>query len=291
MNRVRRWFATGVLTVRFYALRSLALDIGTVRMTAWPARSRARFLASKAVALAALATGRPATVVVSGARLQVCTPADVGTLQTALADVHDDLVVPGILTSTAPVVVDVGANVGQFSAAVKAFWPSASIRAFEPDPEVHAVLADNARRLGGVTTRAVALGVGASSLPLHRHHLSTMSTLRPGLVETYDAGRTVMVPVARLDDETADLDAVDLLKVDVEGYEVEVLRGARDLLRRARFLLVEVSLARSGVSTEPDVLAAVTAVCPRAAVVRRGRPIGGTASPICQDVLVELAGG
>lgn len=288
MSTVPRWLSTGVVVVRFYVLRSLALDVGTWRMRAWPARSRERFLMSKAWALAHLALGRPASVVVSGIRLRVTTAADLGTLQTVLSDVHDELVVPGLVPTATPVVVDVGANIGQFTAAVKAFWPRASVRAFEPDPDVHAVLADNARRLGGVATRAVALGARASSLPLHRHHLSSMSTLRPGLVETYDAARAVLVPVVRLDDQTADLGAVDLLKVDVEGYEVEVLRGATDLLRRTRLLLVEVSLARSGSSTEPDVLAAVAAVRPAATVVGRGRPIGGADAPICQDVLIDL---
>ena len=291
MSGLRQHLASASLAFRFYVLRSLVLDLGTARMGAWPARSRVRFLASKARAILRLVTGRTATVAIGPIRVRVTGLSDLGTVQASLADVHDELVGPGHLaTRRRPVVVDVGANMGQFTTAVKAFWPEATILAFEPDPDVHAVLADNARRLGGVTTRAVALGTETARLPLHRHHLSAMSTLRPGLVETYAAGHTVEVLVVRLDDATEHLTTVDLLKVDVEGFEVEVLRGAPRLLQRTRFLLVEVSLGRADASTEPEVVAVVTAARPDARVIGRGRPIGGAQRPICQDILIDLAG-
>lgn len=278
------------LAIRFYVVRSVALDIATLRMRHWPMTSRLRFLLSKAPALVRLAAGGRATLVVGRRRVMVHSLADVGTVQASLADVHDDLLGHVSFDTAHPVVVDVGANMGQFTTAIKAFWPSASVLAFEPDPVVHARLADSARRLGGVDTVAIALGSEPATLPLHRHALSAMSTLRPGLIETYDASDTVLVPVARLDDVTADLPAVQLLKVDVEGFEVEVLKGAPNLLRRTSLLLVEVSLGRADTSTEPEVLSLVQAIRPEARVVRRGRPIGGSHDPICQDVLVDLTG-
>jgi FkbM family methyltransferase len=55
------------------------------------------------------------------------------------------------------------------------------------------------------------------------------------------AGRTVPVPLRRLDDvlsEESDLKQVRLLKVDVEGHELSVLRGSEELLKRARPMVV-----------------------------------------------------
>lgn len=281
---------TALVAFRFYVLRSVSLDLATLRAGLWSRRNRLRLLASKPRALARIIGGRSATVAIGRVRVCVGSLADVGTIQASLCDVHDDLLRTGLLRGARPVVIDVGANVGQFTTAIKAFWPEAEVLAFEPDPDIHVLLAENARRLGRVRTSALALGAEASELPLHRHHLSAMSTLRPGLVESYEPGDTVLVPVARLDDVAVDVSLVDLLKVDVEGYEVEVLRGATELLRRTHLLLVEVSLGRAEASTEPSVMAVVTAVRPDAKVVRRGRPIGGHRAPICQDVLIDLDG-
>jgi FkbM family methyltransferase len=276
------------LAFRFYVVRSVALDLQTLRMKRWPVRTRCRFLGSKAVAVARLLRGREATLMVGPTRVRLARLADLGTLQASLLDVHDELLSAGLLGTTRPNVVDVGANVGQFTTAVRTFFPGSTVTAFEPDPEVHAVLADNARRLGGVRTQALAMGESASLLPLYRHAISAMSTLRPGLVERYDPHNLVMVPVVRLDDVTSHLASVDLLKIDVEGFEVQVLKGATETLARTRLLLVEVSLGRTSEPTEPEVMAIVTSIRPSARVVRRGRLIGAQDAPMCQDVLVQL---
>ena len=69
-------------------------------------------------------------------------------------------------------------------------------------------------------------------------------------------GGSLQVPVARLDDLVQDDRPVALLKVDVEGYEKFVFEGARELLKRTRCVLFEVSslhFARFGYTTQ-DVL-------------------------------------
>lgn len=273
---------------RFYVVRSLQLDLEIARLKNWPLRSRAGFLASKAGALPSLLCSQPARLRIGPHIVTVRRLTDLGTFQSSVADVGQQLVAAGLLDGPDPVVVDVGANVGQFSTAIKAFWPDATIAAFEADSDVHAVYAANAGRLGGVQSTAVAIGAAEGTATLHRHPISAMSTLRPGHVESYDPRDTTTVPVARLDDLVSHLTHIDLVKIDVEGYEIEALRGAPETLRRSRLLLVEVSLARSGTGNESEVLAVIRAAVPHARILSWGRPIGGKKDPICRDVLIDL---
>jgi hypothetical protein len=63
---VKQRLAALRLAIRFYVVRSVALDIATLRMRHWPMTSRLRFLLSKAPALVRLAAGGRATLVVDG---------------------------------------------------------------------------------------------------------------------------------------------------------------------------------------------------------------------------------
>ena len=190
-----RW-GKAALWVRFYVGRSVALDRETLHLHRWGARERAAFLASKAAALPALQAGRTATVRAGDVHFRATSPLDLGTFQTCLLDVHDVVVVPAVLDGTpAPVVVDVGANVGQFAAATRAFVPDAQIVSVEPDPDTHAKLRHNLAGFPGARSHQVAVGEERAVMTLHRHHVSVMATLRPGEVEDYDPELTVDVDV------------------------------------------------------------------------------------------------
>lgn len=277
------------LWMRFYVGRSLSLDRSTLGLDRWPLRARRRFLASKAAAIPRLQSGRAAVVVAGAVDFTAADALELGTFQSCLIDVHDELIAPGLIDpQSAPVVVDVGANVGQFLCAIKAFAPAATVLSVEPDPDSHESLAINAARLQGVTTQRVAVGEERGELLLHRHHVSMMATLRPSTVEDYDPSMTVPVPVAPLDELTGHLPVVDLLKIDVEGFEVEALRGAVSLLRRTRLLVLEIGLARASDGANLEALTAVRELAPTARIVRFGRPLGSPADPICQDVVIDL---
>ena len=269
--------------------QSLGLDRRTLALTALPRLVRWRVMAAKTRAIAGLARSGRAEMTVGRLNLTVRSTNEVGTIQSSICDVHDDIVWPGVLgDAESPVVVDVGANIGQFSAAVLLFAPDASILAVEPDPDVHARLSAHLASANGVRTVCAAAGADAGTAPLHRAALPVMSTLRTDGLSGYELVGTVDVDVVTLDELTRDVPAVDLLKVDVEGFELEALQGAQALLRRTRFLLVELGLGREQSRGNLDVLAAVQRACPDSRIVRFGRPLGDPAAPLCQDVLLEL---
>ncbi|KAM7216734.1 Methyltransferase sdnD [Rhypophila decipiens] len=152
-------------------------------------------------------------------------------------------------------IVDAGANIGLFSLYMKQKHPKAKILAFEPAPECFNVLtrnlALNSWSLPGVTALQLGLSSKAGTLPLtYFPNLPGNSTLLPEEKkklyeeavrkrgkETADArfGGAVKVDVKleRLSDVLREqypdgLDKIDLLKVDVEGAELDVLKGMDD---------------------------------------------------------------
>ena len=138
------------------------------------------------------------------------------------------------------VAVDVGAWFGPWT-----HWLSRRVdhvHAFEPNPDVAAVLRSTVRSNVTVHEVAVSDASGPAPLSLSGHGLGSEG--RSSLQALPDATRQVAVPRATLD--SLDLDRVRFVKVDVEGHELRVLRGARGLLERWHpVLLVELE-ARHG---------------------------------------------
>lgn len=151
-------------------------------------------------------------------------------------------------------IVDVGANHGDFSQAAAALHPQAKVLLVEPLPHLKAPLERIGRFKGGhwrVVDCALGSKPGMASLYVDPQNDAIGSLL--GFSEDYRganplaaAQRIVKCRVTTLDDLCADegIKAIDLLKVDVEGFEFEVLRGATRTLRSTRALIVELSLIR-----------------------------------------------
>lgn len=146
-------------------------------------------------------------------------------------------------------VVDVGANEGQWSSALLMLAQPERLELFEPNPEaferLRARIVPNGKT--GIYPHAFALGEEPGELTLNvmqRSDFSSFLAPAAAIREHYAGGageiaRQVQVRVETLDRVLADLTTIDLLKLDVQGFERKVLAGATVTLRRTRALLIE----------------------------------------------------
>jgi FkbM family methyltransferase len=146
-------------------------------------------------------------------------------------------------------IVDGGANIGQFARAAVETFPGARLIAFEPLEDLVAELRANLLDCARVTVHATALGRRDGTVAIHRNAyspassiLSLRSAARESFPEVVEA-EVVEVPIGRLDTllENEPLEPPALLKLDLQGFELEALHGAGELLHRFDYALVETS--------------------------------------------------
>jgi len=157
---------------------------------------------------------------------------------------------PWLINSGIKTVFDIGANTGQFARAIHEILPEAFIYSFEPLPDCFRELQNNMRKVKNFQAFNIALADSSGQEVFYRSAWSPSSSLRPmGSVHKenfpYTAGESrEIVQIRRLDDYLEELNIQDhiLVKMDVQGCEDKVIDGARCLLKRARFLIIETSM-------------------------------------------------
>lgn len=156
----------------------------------------------------------------------------------------------GPLPSNIRTVVDVGANRGQFALVARERWPDARLICFEPLPGPRARLARVLRDHPRAEIVDAAVGAASGSATIHVSRADDSSSLLPiterqsNTFPRTDELGTMRVRTATLDEHFPDGVARPcLLKIDVQGFELEVLRGADRLLDTIDIVLVECSFA------------------------------------------------
>jgi FkbM family methyltransferase len=162
---------------------------------------------------------------------------------------EDATIVPGILGGyyesleldifalacrDASVIFDVGANLGLYAVHAAAHArPGAQLHCFEPIPANVALLRRNLARNGAqaqVHEVAVGATTGTLDLFLARRNVGTHSA-----AASLSGGTDVVtVPMTTVDEVAAGGPRVDIIKIDIEGYDGFALRGAAATLRRDR---------------------------------------------------------
>jgi FkbM family methyltransferase len=166
-----------------------------------------------------------------------------------LSPTHKPAVAAWFRPSVGQVVVDVGAHIGFFT--VVAAQHGARVCALEPNPETFSVLVTNVQRNGfsNVKLFPYAAGNRAGVLPFYVPGRRDASGSLHATVAQNVGGSNLRtsVRVVRLDDLLPSLQVsqVDWLLIDTEGYEAEVLSGAKGLLDRCSNVIVEVALGES----------------------------------------------
>lgn len=149
-------------------------------------------------------------------------------------------------------VLDIGANRGQYARRLRAHGYTGRIVSFEPLPELQAVLSAEAAddALWDIGT-GVAFGDAAGEAVLERSAESDMSSFLPqsdalrGVSPSSAVLERVTVPIVRLEQVAPDWlgdSRRPFLKLDVQGYEARVLDGAAGLLPKLAGVQMELSL-------------------------------------------------
>ena len=164
------------------------------------------------------------------------------------------------------VCLDVGANIGSFSLILGKRLPECVIHAFEPAPNTFGILSANLARNGLARVEAHQLAV-AEHAGTVRFSDEPSSSQRNHIVNAEEVViRSCEVPATSLDEfcELRQIERIGFIKVDCEGVEPLVLRGAKRLLREKRIgaMLVEVCPRNLGVFdfSVRDLIASVAGV-------------------------------
>jgi FkbM family methyltransferase len=145
-------------------------------------------------------------------------------------------------------VLDVGANVGQFGELLRTKGYRGKIVSFEPISSEHRTLAAIAAADGNWQTNNFALGAKAGSATINVADVSVFSSILPSTIAAanYDCNvavsRTEIIDVRTLDEVCPDLPGNVLLKIDTQGYERQVLEGARHTLPGFKGVLLELPI-------------------------------------------------
>jgi FkbM family methyltransferase len=158
-------------------------------------------------------------------------------------EIHRDRVYDSKRTHIEPgdVILDVGANIGMFSIRFGRLFRDTTIYAFEPNPSVYRRLVRNIS--ANALTKVEPINVAIASSAGGRPFFVTGATVTGSL---YEGSSNYTTP--SFDAETIALDcfcemrrirSIGLLKIDVEGAELEVLKGAIKTLRICKQVVVE----------------------------------------------------
>jgi len=155
-----------------------------------------------------------------------------------------------VLASLNPdLVIDIGANRGQFALAALKVLPNANVTCFEPLNSAFAVLSSLFRWNDRVLIHKTAIGDLDSEIAINisnREDSSSLLSIGNLQTETFPGTHslgTEVVSVSRLSNFVSQevLAKTTLLKIDVQGFELQVLQGAAELLDKIEFIYVECS--------------------------------------------------
>lgn len=152
--------------------------------------------------------------------------------------------------TTFSVIFDVGANVGQSVAAVRALSREAKVYCFEPDPQTFQQLKLAVANDSKVQCFAMALGDRDESAHLIEGPSSDRSYISTSADES-SSSASVAVQVTTVDTfcEANNVSRIDYLKIDTEGFDLKVLHGAKQMLQRQAINAIQVEASMNPTNT------------------------------------------
>ncbi len=165
------------------------------------------------------------------------------------ASVENSSMLRQLIPDSIKTIIDIGANRGQFSLAARMYFPDSQIFAFEPLEEAAEVFRKVFKNDTHINFHETAIGPGEIDMLMHISRADDSSSLLPITSRqnelfpgTAEKGtRIVKVsPLGRFID-AEDIRQPALLKLDVQGFEAQVLEGCRSLLPSFDYIYAECS--------------------------------------------------
>ena len=155
-------------------------------------------------------------------------------------------VLRGYLNTDVPTLFDVGAHVGEYSKALRSSFPKAEIYAFEPNPHTFDILVKSSEPLrvychnlglGSTTGQHILYDYADKPSSQHASIYQDVLTELHGSTEV----EQVIFQMDTIDQFCGahNIDRIDFIKIDVEGHEFEVLRGAKRMIQENRIGIIQ----------------------------------------------------
>lgn len=151
---------------------------------------------------------------------------------------------PSLIKESRPVMLDVGAHHGDYCNLLTRSFPDAVIHAFEPHPRTFACLEEQA--VETVRLHSCALGATSGVAQLFDRKGqdgSVHASLSKNSVLTASKNEVIthQIEVITLDHfiQSEGIERVDFIKIDTEGYEMDVINGGADALEKGRIGIIQ----------------------------------------------------
>lgn len=137
------------------------------------------------------------------------------------------------------IVIDIGANMGYYTlVAARKTGPKGKVYAFEPDPDNFRLLQKNIAANGYINVMAINKAVGEKGGTVKLFLSNEDNT---GDFRTYNANddrKSLEVEMVTIDSVLRAEKKVDVIKIDIQGSEVKALKGAKEILKKSKQIII-----------------------------------------------------
>lgn len=150
-----------------------------------------------------------------------------------------------------PIIFDIGSNIGTWTMLAKSIFPLAEVHAFEPLNEHVLAFNNNCKALGSIHLHQFCAGnqnsAGAINVSSYSDS-SSLLTATPLEFEHFNIKKEKeeQVEIKKLSDLIDDqlLPVPDIIKLDIQGFELEAIKGMGTWLNSTKYIICEVSFKK-----------------------------------------------